>query len=497
MSDSLAKQISRLPLEAQIQWIEGLEHDLRLELAKNPWWFVGRPEQQLPPGLWRVWLQQAGRGWGKTRSGAENFVYLVLENPVDESGAPTEWAVIAETFSDCRKICVEGPSGIRRVLRNRGFEENVHYVYNRSQWQIIFTTGQVIHMLGADTPDVGRGLNLAGLWADEVGKWRYSYEIWHEGVGFALRIGNNPRAIVTTTPKPGHRLLKEWAKADDGSVVITRGSIYDNADNLSAAQLKAFKEAYEGTRLWRQEGLGELLEDVPGSLWVLENILHEDAPMEWKRRVVAIDPAVTNTETSDETGIIVCGKALDNRLAVIADYSCKDTIFGYASRALEAFRIHNCDLIVYEDNQGGTAVAEILHSIDPYAPVKAVKAYVGKKLRAEPIASLYEQHKVFHVKHYENGHEVRHLAKLEDQMLSWAADDPKSPDRLDAMVHGLTELAGTAQGSRFLTEIAEICERCQMPNPKGSTVCRQCGQGLNPSGRVPDVVNQWSGVNRG
>src|ERR1019366_7929219 len=132
MSDSLAKRISRLPLEEQEAWLDSLEPEVRIELGRAPWWFIGRPEQQLPEGPWRVWLMQTGRGWGKSRTGAENLVELVLANPRTDDNAHTEWAIIAETFSDCRKICVEGPSGVRRVLEGRGLQEGTHYDYNRS-----------------------------------------------------------------------------------------------------------------------------------------------------------------------------------------------------------------------------------------------------------------------------------------------------------------------------------------------------------------------------
>ena len=468
MSNSLAKTIAQLPIEEQEAWLENLEDGLRDELSRSPWWFVGRPEQQLPSGNWRVWVMQTGRGWGKSRSGAENFVQMVIDIPLDD-GVPTEWAVIGETFSDCRKICVEGPSGIRRVLRSKGMEEDVHYVYNRSQWQIILKTGQIIHMLGADSPDVGRGFNLAGLWADEIAKWRYAHEIWHEGIGLALRIGKNPRAIITTTPKPGHKLLKEWSKATSG-VVITKGSIEDNRDNLSQSQIQAFKDAYEGTRLWRQEGLGELLEDVPGALWKYEDILIAEAP-EMKRVVIAIDPAVTVSETSDETGIIVVGKGVDNNFYVLGDYSGKFSTFEWAKRVNDLFAEFNADKIIYEKNQGGDTQGEILHQVNSYLPVKAISAKVGKRLRAEPVSALYEQHKVFHVKHFE---------VLEDQFLTWDPEAPgSSPDRLDAVVHGLKELSGLNTGNRFLSELADVCANCQMPNPKGIEICQSCHQRMN------------------
>ncbi len=465
MSDSLAKQVSRLPIEEQEKWLDGLDDDTRLELARNPWWFIGRPEQLLPEGDWRIWLIMAGRGFGKSRSGAENLVNLVLANPRADDGAPTEWAVIAETFSDCRKICVEGPSGILRVLRSRGMVEDSHFTYNRSQWQIILKSGQIIHMLGADSPDVGRGLNLSGLWADEIAKWRYALRTWSEGIFPALRIGTSPRAIVTTTPKPGHKLLGSWLKRDNGSVVITKGSIDDNRDNLSPAQLAEMHELYDGTRIGRQELMGEYLEDTPGALWRWDMIAVREMPSR-KRVVVAVDPAVTNTADSDETGIVVCGKDNDGALYVMADMSCKDSVHGWAVRVNEAFERFQADKVVYEDNQGGDAIREVLLSVNPYMPVKAVRAKVSKHLRAEPIAALYEQGKVFHTEHFD---------KLESQMLSWEADDPNSPDRLDAMVHALTELAGISPSSRFLAELADLCPKCQQPNVKGTSVCAFCG----------------------
>lgn len=343
-------------------------------------------------------------------------------------------------------------------------EEGVHFTYNRSLWQIVLSTGQIVHMRGADNPDVGRGLNLSGLWADEIAKWKYAQRTWTEGVYPTLRIGTSPRAIVTTTPKPGHELLKAWLKRDNGSVVVTKGSIDDNRDNLSRAQLDEMHELYDGTRVGRQELYGEFLEDVAGALWKWEDIVLRDFG-ERKRVVVAVDPAVTNTAESDETGIVVAGKDVDNLLYVVADLSCKDSVNGWARRVNEAFERFSADAVIYEDNQGGDAIAEVLRSVNPYMPLRPVRAKISKHLRAEPIAALYEQGKVFHTEHFE---------KLENQMLSWEADDSKSPDRLDAMVHALTSLANIGSSSRFLSELADICPSCQQPNTKGVEMCSYC-----------------------
>src|ERR1035437_3893591 len=350
MSDSLAKQIARLPTEEQVVWIESLEAEIRLELVKQPWWFVGRPEQQLPAGDWSIWLLQTGRAWGKTRSAAENFINLVLETPVTDDCTPTEWAIIAETFSDCRKICVEGPSGIRRVLDRRGFVEGIDYTYNRSQWQIILKTGQIIHMLGAETADVGRGLNLSGLWADELAKWPHAAATWTEGLFPSLRIGKNPKAIVSTTPKPAHPLIKLWNHRTDGSVVVTRGHIDDNKDNLSKAQLEEFHRLYDNTRIGRQEMGGEYLEDAPGALWTLEMLEDNrvlEAP-EMLQIVVAIDPAVSNTEDSDWTGIVAVGKGVDGKGYTLADRSCRLSPMEWAKRAVDLYDELEADRIIGE-----------------------------------------------------------------------------------------------------------------------------------------------------
>ena len=470
MSDSLAKTIARLPVEQQEEWLDALEADLRAELAKSPWWFVGRPEQQLPAGDWSIWLMKTGRAWGKTRSAAENFIQLVLETPMTDDGSATEWAIIAETFSDCRKICVEGPSGIRRVLERRGFVEGIDYTYNRSQWQIIMKTGQIIHMLGAETADVGRGLNLSGLWADEIAKWPNAYATWIEGLFPALRIGKNPRAIVSTTPKPAHPLLKAWRLRTDGSVFTTVGHIDENHDNLSKAQLEEFHRLYDNTRIGRQEMAGEDLEDAPGALWTLASI--EDnrvtvAP-DMTKIVVAIDPAVSNTENSDWTGIVAVGKGVDKRGYTLADRSCRLSPMEWAQRAIDLFDELEADLMVGEKNQGGDMIETILRQIRPGIPYKGVVALRGKILRAQPVSALAEQGRLSHVGYF---------PELEEQQLNYTGElGSGSPDRLDAYVHGITalDIGVSSGGDRFLLDLSKRCLACDMINPKDSELCEAC-----------------------
>jgi phage terminase large subunit-like protein len=261
MGKSLQEILATLPPHEQESAVEELGEKQRSEMVQEPWWFIGRPEQQEPEGDWTVWLILAGRGWGKTRTGAEWLVDQVLKNPTAPDGSPTEWAIMGETFNDTRVVCVEGPSGVLRVLQRRGLIHEQDFAYNRSSWQIRLSQGQKIHMFGADNPDAGRGYNLSGVWADEIAKWRYSYESWNEGIAPALRIGIKPRAVITTTPKP-IRILREWVSRKDNSVYVTRGSTFDNASNLSEAALTELQARYSGTRTGRQELYGELLDDT-------------------------------------------------------------------------------------------------------------------------------------------------------------------------------------------------------------------------------------------
>jgi len=446
------KRLEALELKARAVKAEAAQK----ELAKSRYRQNARPQQLPPEGDWRIWLILSGRGWGKTFTGAG----WIIEKAMSQPGI--ECAVVAPTFTDVRRTCVEGPSGIIKSLPSGALEQ-----YNRSNGQITLTNGSKIHMVSADEPDRARGLNLSYAWLDEFASWRYE-ETWTAGLAPALRIGN-PQTIITTTPRPT-KLLREFMSRTDGSVVVTRGSTFDNAANLSQAALEELKSRYEGTRLGRQELYGELLLDTPGALWRLSDIdeTRVDEAPELVRIVVAIDPAVTSGEESDETGIVVVGKGADGRGYVLADRSCRDTPSGWAHRAVQAFHDFNADRIVAEKNQGGDMVEQTIRSVLPTAPYKGITAKQGKRLRAEPIAALYEQGRISHVGAFD---------LLEDQMTTWLPDSGLSPDRLDALVHGLTEL-GLAAGSsadRFFQEIAPPCVICGMPVAAGSSNCPSCG----------------------
>jgi len=300
MSLSAAQKLALLPAPLRRRWLAAQQRHTLDDIEKGAWWWVGRPEQFRPPGDWLVWLIRSGRGWGKTRTGAEDLLDRVFQHPVDMVGQRTEWLVIAETLNDCRTACIEGNSGILSILARMGMKKGRDFTYNKSpKLMITFASGQLIYFEGADNADVGRGFNLAGLWADELAKWRYTYAAWYEGILPSLRaplIDDHPRAVVTTTPKP-IKLLIEWQHKTDGTVVITTGSIFDNIMNLSKHVVEELKKLYEGTRAGLQELYGHLLEEIEGALWtrpMIENnrVKRSDLP-ELKQVVVSMDPGAT------------------------------------------------------------------------------------------------------------------------------------------------------------------------------------------------------------
>ena len=467
----------RLAELKKLEQLELLKQQLEADRAKKAvtnsrYRQSARPEQLPPDGDWRIWLVISGRGWGKTFTGSG---WLLEQALLQEN---TEWAVVAPTFTDVRRTCIEGPSGIIKSLQPGQLRH-----YNKTNGQVTLSNGSKIHMISADEPDRARGLNLSGAWLDEFAAWRYE-ETWTAGLAPALRIGN-PQVVITTTPRPT-KLIKEFVNRTDGSVVVTRGSTFDNAANLSEAALAELRNRYEGTRIGRQELYGELLTDNPDALWTLEMIDStrvKEAP-ELVRIVVAVDPATTSGENADETGIVVVAKGEDGRAYVLADRSCRDTPSGWANRAIKAFNEFNADRIVAEKNQGGDMVELTLRSVDPTIPYSGIVAKLGKRLRAEPIAALYEQGRVSHVGEF---------ATLEDQMTGWLPDSGYSPDRLDALVHALAELklATGSSADRFFAQLAPPCGACGQPNEVDSFGCKNCGVSL----RTPEAQLYSSGIN--
>jgi phage terminase large subunit-like protein len=282
----------------------------------------------------------------------------------------------------------------------------------------------------ADEPDLLRGPQHHAALADELAAWKRGEETW-SNLMFGLRLGENPRVVVTTTPRP-LRLIRELRA--DPTTAVTSGSTYENRANLARPFLEQIVTKYEGTRLGRQELNGELLEDIPGALWTrtrIDELRVRQAP-QLRRVVVAIDPAVTSGEDSDETGIVSVGKGEDGHLYVLADRTCRDTPLGWARRAIALFRELRAERLVAEVNNGGDLVEATIRSVDRSIPYTAVHASRGKRSRAEPIAALYEQGLVHHVGTFD---------ALEDQMCMFTPDGfDGSPDHVDALVWAATEL---------------------------------------------------------
>lgn len=372
----------------------------------------------------------AGRGWGKTRTGAE----WVRERALRDPGCRI--ALVARTAADVRDVIVEGESGILAV----------HAPSERPDWQpsrrrITWPNGSMATTYSADVPDQLRGPQHAYAWADELASWERP-DTWDQLV-FGLRLGTAPQVVVTTTPRPTP-IIRALLGAP--GTVVTRGRTLDNQANLAPGVVADLQRRYGGTRLGRQELDGEVLTDTPGALWTWERIEAArvaKAP-DLRRVVVAIDPAVSTGEGSDETGIVVAAIGYDGRGYVLEDASGKYSPDGWARRAVHLAAEHKADRIVAEVNNGGQLVEHTLRTVDRSAAYKAVHASRGKATRAEPIAALYEQARVSH---------VGRLDTLESQLTGWdPSTSAKSPDRIDALVWALTELMISPAALRLATE---------------------------------------------
>lgn len=447
-AELLAAELSAEELEAfyasfSDDEIQALEHD---------WDFWGRPEQQEPARqmhngkLWRTWLILSGRGWGKTRTLSEWIRANVCGSTPLSPGKHKRIALVAETAADARDVLVEGDSGIIKVHPN-GFAPR----YEPSKRRLTLPNGAIATLYNAVEPDQLRGPQHDLAACDELAKWRYATETW-DNLQFGLRLGSDPRVIITTTPRPIPLLRKITA---DPTTHITRGSTYENAGNLAPQFLDQLRDKYEGTRLGRQEVDGEILDDSPDSLWRRSKIdeeritgrgtqtFYKDQPFklpDMRRIVVAIDPAGVSGANKGtvpegaETGIICAGLGVDGRGYVFDDASCGLDPGGWAKRAIELYDHREADLIVAETNQGGEMVEHTVRTVRRTIPYKGVHAARGKATRAEPVAALYEQGRISHVGFF---------PKLEDQMVVVTPFGPEggtTADRVDALVWALTHL---------------------------------------------------------
>jgi phage terminase large subunit-like protein len=362
----------------------------------------------------------AGRGFGKTRTGAETLRQWVGQ------GVCQRLALIAETEAEARQVMVEGSSGLLAV-----HPRAERPLYEPSKRLLSWPNGAIATCFSAEAYEQLRGPQFDGAWIDELAKFREGEKVWDQ-LMFGLRLGKNPRVIVTTTPRPT-KLLKKLVK--DPEVVLTKGSTFENAKNLAKPFLDYIRCHYEKRWLGRQEIYGDFVEDKEGALWtpaLLERAREAFQNIPLRRVVIAIDPAVSHGVKSDETGIIVAGITTEGTGVVLEDLSLKGPSHLWIGKAIEAYHRLKADRIVAEVNMGGELVEQLLRSHDPTVSYKPVRAMRGKALRAEPIAALYERGKVWHAGGF---------PKLDEQLCSYIPGvSSKSPDRLDALVWALTEL---------------------------------------------------------
>ncbi len=420
---SVAEQLASIDPDARAKILSQMTEDECKALLYDWRGFHARPDQVAPEGDWDIWLALAGRGWGKTRTGAE-WVKEQVENGC------MRVAIIAETQKDLEKVMVEGDSGLLSI-----YPEDEKPKYTKKPVELRFPNGALIQGYNATEPDQLRGPQFEAAWCDELAKWRYARETWDQ-LQFGMRLGDDPRVFVSTTPKP-IQIIKDIVAGVEGKVVVTRGRTMDNSANLASKFLDKICKQYEGTRLGRQELDAEILGDIPNALWTYAQIdltRVKEAP-ELGRIVVAIDPAVTSTEESDEHGLIVAGVSPDGHDGyVLEDGSIKGGPLDWARAAVALYDKHGADCVVVEVNQGGDMVTQTLRTVRNNLPIREVRATRGKHVRAEPVSSLYSQGRIHHVGAY---------PELETQMTMMTSsgyEGEGSPDRLDANVWAFTDL---------------------------------------------------------
>lgn len=460
LHDSLEDLASKLPpgsedalqLQAQLDLMRSLPVDQMEIFSERLQWLAQARPAQLPPEQYFVWMLMAGRGSGKTRSGAEDIWWPA-------SQTTQRIAVVGPTLADVRKTCFEGESGLEAVVP-KGIVVN----YNRSQCEMWIRAldGGESYFVGysSEEPERLRGPQHHRAWCDELAAWKYIQETW-DMLMFGLRLGDRPNVIVTTTPKPVG-LVRELLRAqhvDDPRLrtVLSRESTFANAENLPPAILQVLRDKYEGTRLGRQELHAEVLDDNPYAMWNMQlldrhRIALKNAPT-LRRCYVSVDPPTTSGEDADECGIVAGGRwrpegsRLDH-FAVTHDWSeARLTPQRWAARAISLYHHTNADGIVAEVNQGGEMVKATIHAVDANIPVIEVRATRGKVVRAEPVAAIYEQGRAHH---------VGNLAQLEDQMCDFTTDFDKdvmgySPDRVDALVWLATHVMLGGKGTYSMT----------------------------------------------
>lgn len=398
-----------------------------VRLLNRDWRLWARPDQQLPPAGkgWRTWLILGGRGAGKTRAGAEWVRALALGLWPEAGGRCQRIAILAPTFDEARIVMIEGKSGLLGIHMA---DERPRY--EPSKRLLTWPNGSIAQVFSADDPDSLRGPQFDAAWCDELAKWRHAEAAW-DMLAFALRLGDNPRVVVTTTPRP--TALIRRLVVDDGTVV-TRSRTADNRAHLARSFLADVTARYGGTRLGRQELDGELIADDPDALFardVIERYRCRETPA-MVRVVVAVDPPASAGRKANACGIICAGLASDGRAYVLEDRTLRGASPSrWAEAVVALYRARQADRVVAEVNQGGAMVEQVLREVDADVAFRPVHATRGKQLRAEPVAALYEQGRVSHAGTF---------PELEDEMCTAIRGGIASPDRLDALVWAITDL---------------------------------------------------------
>lgn len=434
MNMSLAQIVAELPGEEQEMVLEGTDPDILI----YDWQFWGRPSQ-IPPDDrdWSIFAMVAGRGAGKTRSGAEWVQDMAIKHP------GCRIALVARTAADCRDVMVNGESGIMFIG-----DPAMRPVYQPTNRILKWANGSIAMTYSAEEPDQLRGPQFHYAWADEAAAWKHNIDdsglsTW-DNLEIATRLGDNPRKFITTTPKRTKFMFDLLAREQEKEqgVIITRGSTMENAGNLGEVYLNRMKALYHGTRLAQQELYGMMLEEIDGALWTDDLINQarvfvkpgEKGPQP-PLKIIAVDPSVAE-EPTDECGIIVAGATAQKRLTdrhcyVLEDWSIMGSPSVWAKQVVLAWEEHRCPVVV-ETNQGGALVKDAIHAINDKIQILEVHARQGKAIRAETVTLKYDQKRVHH---------VDYLPELESQMVSWVPGETrKSPDRVDALVYAVTAL---------------------------------------------------------
>lgn len=432
----LRKLIRESKPGALSQVISGLD-DLMADALLHDWGIWARDDQCLPDhNDWFCLYWNAGRGFGKTRSLCEGVRHWIKQGR-------SNIALIAQDAKDARDVLVEGPSGLKAVCWQFDKAENGAQLgkphYSPSLKRLEWENGARAFLYSSEDPEELRGPQFMGAACDELAKWSNPQETWDQ-LMFGMRLPNKkhpPQVLVATTPRPKPFIKELKARKD---TIVINGSTFDNAANLAPSFLDKLRDDYEGTRLGRQELYAEYLDDMPGSLWtrdVLEKFrVKWEALPAMRRIVIGIDPAISTTERSDETGIVACGIGVNGRGYVLADISGRMSPDQWSNKAATLFDHLDADKFVIEVNQGGDMVRDVLRSRFPTAPIQEVRASRGKFTRAEPVAALYEQGRISHVGVHK---------ELESQMVMFTPDmnranEGYSPDRVDALVWAFSAL---------------------------------------------------------